>query len=179
MHGLTWLLDLWQMEIHPQMPEARLAVYSASLSKGIKGEAVSDDLIPILDQIREAVEQKVVVIDPLNDEGMAGVYRSSRVHLYPGSSQDYACWTLQESQATGLPAVARGYGGTEERLVNGETGYIVPDTSAFANVTLEILRNDAVRRTMGEAAGQATRRRTWSDAAAELDAFCAALPKTA
>jgi glycosyltransferase involved in cell wall biosynthesis len=177
MHGLTWLLDLWQLEIHPRMPEARLAVYSASLSKGIKGEAISDDLTPILDQIREAAEQNVVVVDPLNDEGMAGVYRAARVHLYPGSSVDYACWTLAESQCAGLPAVARGYGGVDDRVINGQTGYLVPDTSAFANVTLEILKNDAVRKSLGDAAGALTRRRTWSDAAAEVDAFCAALPK--
>ena len=174
MQGLTWLLDMWQMEIHPQMPEARLAVYSASLSKGIRGEEVPDALTPVLHQIQEAVEQNVVVVDPLNDEGMAGVYRAGRVHLYPGNSQDYACWTLAESQSAGLPAVARPMGGVEERVVNGQTGFLVPDTSAFVNVTLELLRNDAVRKSLGDAAGDVTRRRTWSDAAAEVDAFCAA-----
>ncbi|MHB1205788.1 MAG: glycosyltransferase [Rhodospirillaceae bacterium] len=179
MHGLTWLLDMWQLEVHPRMPEARLAVYSASLSKGLRGEAVAENLTPILDQIREAAQQNVVVVDPLNDEGMGAVYRASRVHLYPGSSQDYACWTLAESQAAGLPAVARGFGGVEERVINGETGYLVPDTEAFANVTLEILKNDAVRKNLGDAAGAVTRRRTWAEAAAEVDAFCAALPKEA
>lgn len=174
MQGLTWLLDMWQMEIHPQMPEAQLAVYSASLSKGVRGEATSDDLTPVLHQIQEATQQNVVVVDPLNDEGMAGVYRSARVHLYPGNRHDYACWTLAESQSTGLPAVARPLGGVEERVVNGQTGYLVPDSSAFVNVTLEILRNDAVHGNLSTAARDATRRRTWSDAAAEVDAFVAA-----
>ena len=175
MHGLTWLLDMWQMEIHPQMPEARLAVYSASLSKGIRGEAAPDEISPVLDQIREAVHQNVVVVDPLNDEGMAGVYRAARVHLYPGNSHDYACWTLNESQCAGLPAVARPMGGAEERVINGQSGFLVPDTSAFVNVTLEILKNDAVHKSLSAAAGEVTRRRTWSDAAAEVDAFIAAM----
>jgi glycosyltransferase involved in cell wall biosynthesis len=179
MQGLTWLLDMWQMEIHPQMPEARLAVYSASLSKGIRGEATSDDIVPVLDQIREAVHQNVVVVDPLNDEGMAAVYRAARVHLYPGNSADYACWTLGESQSTGLPAVARPMGGVEERVVNGQTGYLVPDSSAFVNVTVQILKNDAVHKHLSAAAGDVTRRRTWSDAAAEVEAFAATLSPSA
>lgn len=179
LQGLTWLLDMWQMEIHPQMPEARLAVYSASLSKGMRGEAAPDTVIPVLDQIREAVHQNVVVVDPLNDEGMAAVYRAARVHLYPGNSTDYACWTLGESQSTGLPAVARPMGGVEERVVNGQTGYLVPDTSAFVNVTLQILKNDAVHKSLSTAAGDITRRRTWSDAAAEVEAFAATLSPSA
>ncbi len=179
LQGLTWLLDMWQLEIHPQMPNARLAVYSASLSKAISAGTAPDDIVPVLHQVQEAAEQNVVVVDPLNDEGMAGVYRAGRVHLYPGNSADFACWTLGESQATGLPVVARPMGGIEERVVNGQTGYIVPDTSAFVNVTLEILRNDAVHKNLSTAAGDITRRRTWSDAAAEVDAFAATLPATA
>ncbi len=179
MQGLTWLLDMWQMEIHPKMPDARLAVYSASLSKALRGETTSDDIVPVLHQIQEAVQQNVVVIDPLNDEGMSGVYRAGRVHLYPGSSADHACWTLAESQATGLPAVARPMGGVEDRIVNGQTGYLVPDASAFVNVTLEILRNDAVHKNLSTAAGDVTRRRTWSDAAAEVEAFAVTLSTSA
>ncbi len=179
LQGLTWLLDMWQLEIHPKMPEARLAVYSASLSKAIRGEGTPDDIVPVLHQIQEAAQQNVVVVDPLNDEGMAGVYRAARVHLYPGNSADFACWTLADSQATGLPAVARPMGGVEERVVNGQTGYLVPDSSAFVNVTVEVLRNDAMHKNLTAAAGDVTRRRTWSDAAADVDAFAATLAATA
>ncbi len=176
LHGLDWLVDVWTKKIHPKMPTARLAVYSAVLSKGIKGEEVPAPVAPVLKQVMAAAAANVVVVDPLNDEGMADVYRSSRVHLYPGDAQDFACWTLQESQAAGLPAVARALGGVDEHLDNGSSGYIVPDAEAFANVTLQILKDDAFHKNMSEAAALVTRRRAWAMAAEELDALVATIP---
>lgn len=174
--GLSWLVDIWTNKIHPQMPQARLAVYSAVLTKGLKGEDIPTAIMPILKQIQAAASANVVVVEPRSDDGMAEVYRGSRVHLYPGDAQDYACWTLGESQAAGLPAVGRNLGGVSERIDNGQTGYVVPDADAFANVTLEILRNDAVYKSLNATASDAARRRPWASAAEDLDAFVATLP---
>jgi glycosyltransferase involved in cell wall biosynthesis len=174
--GLSWLVDVWKNKIHPEMPEARLAVYSAVLTKGLKGEEIPAAIAPILQQVKDAASANVVVVEPRSDDGMAEVYRTSRVHLYPGDVHDYACWTLAESQSAGLPAVARNLGGTPERIDNGQTGFIVPDAAAFANVTLQILGNDAVHKNFNEAAVEIARRRTWALAAAELDDFVATLP---
>ena len=176
LQGLGWLVDVLTRLIHPQMPAARLSVYSAVLSKGLKGEEIPVAVIPVLQQVKDAAGANVVVIEPLRDEGMADVYRASRVHLYPGDKQDFACWTLAESQAAGLPAVARGLGGVDERIDNGESGYIVPDAEAFANVTLQILRDDAFYKNLSTAAAVPTRRRAWAMAAEELEAFVATLP---
>ncbi len=176
LQGLSWLVDVWVRLIHPQMPSARLAVYSAVLTKGLKGEAIPENIGPVLEQVKAAASANVVVVEPRNDEGMAEVYRESRVHLYPGDAQDYACWTLGESQAAGLPAVARALGGVDERIDNGASGYIVPDAEAFANVALQILGNDAVHQNLSEAAANPQRRRPWASAAEELDAYVASLP---
>lgn len=179
LHGLAWLLDIWTNHIHPQMPEARLSVYSAVLSKGLKGEEIPAEIMPVLEKVKSAATANVVAVEPRADDGMAEVYRASRVHLYPGQAQDFACWTLAESQATGLPAVARSLGGTSEQIVNGESGYLVPNAAAFGNVTLEILRNDAVYKNLRDGAARPERRRTWAAAAAELEAFVAELPASA
>ncbi len=176
LQGLGWLVDLWTRLIHPQMPSARLAVYSAVLGKGLKGEEIPTTIIPVLEQVKAAAAANVVVVDPKNDDGMAEAYRESRVHLYPGDAQDYACWTLAESQAAGLPAVARNLGGTDERIDNGSSGYVVPDEAAFANVALQILGNDDVYKNLSAAAADPVRRRVWAMAAEELDAFVASLP---
>ncbi len=176
LQGLSWLVDVWVRLIHPQMPAARLAVYSAVLTKGLKGEGIPENIAPVLEQVKTAASANVVVVEPRHDEGMAEVYRESRVHLYPGDAQDYACWTLGESQAAGLPAVARSLGGVDERIDNGATGFIVPDAEAFANVTLQILGNDAVHKNFSEAAADPQRRRPWASAAEELDAYVASLP---
>jgi len=173
-HGLAWLVDLWVKQIHPQVPHARLAIYSRTLTKGLKDEAdMPIALAPILTLVKEAVPANVVVIDPRSDRGMADMFRTSRVHLYPGHAQDNMCWTLLESQSAGLPAVARPLGGVDERIVNGETGYIVPDAAAFANVTVQILTNENVWRNLSNAASDISRRRTWEMAATEVEAMVA------
>lgn len=172
-HGLSWLLDLWCSQIHPAMPAARLSIFSTSLSKAARGEAVSDDLAPIFAKVQAAAAQNVAVADPISDDGMAAVYRTARVHLYPGHAQDFACWTLSESQSAGVPGVARMLGGTPERIANGQTGYLVPDADAFANVALQILGDDGVYTSLSDEAKQLTRRHTWASAAEALDNFVA------
>jgi glycosyltransferase involved in cell wall biosynthesis len=158
------------------MPEARLAIYSAVLAKGLRGEEIAEPIRPVLERVKIAAGANVVVVDPRGDSGMAEIYRASRIHFYPGHAQDYACWTLAESQAAGTPAVARAIGGVEERIVNGETGYLVPDAAGAANVALEILRNDAVYRRLSAAAADVARRRTWAMVAAEVDEIAAGAP---
>lgn len=175
LHGLTWLLDLWTTRIHKDLPQARLTIFSAGLAKASREIAVPEDIAQVYAAVKAAADANVAVSDPLADDGMAGVYRAARVHLYPGHAQDYACWTLGESQGAGLPAVARALGGTQERIANGQTGYVVPDADAFANVALQILREDSVYTSLHEEAELVTRRRPWDVAAEELEAFVASL----
>jgi len=178
LHGLAWLLEIWRRLINPQMPEARLVIYSATLSKGMRDEEIDPAIMPLVDRIKSVGHMNVVVSDPRGDQGMADVYRNSRVHLYPGHPQDFGCWTLAESQAAGVPAVARAMGGVDEYIINGTSGFLVPDASAFANVALEILRNDAVHASQSAAALDVSRRRTWDMVAADLDEIVANLPRT-
>ncbi|MBM3514068.1 MAG: glycosyltransferase family 4 protein [Alphaproteobacteria bacterium] len=173
--GLAWTLDIWTKIIHPQVPAARLAIYSASLHKGMKGEGVAPELAPILELVKSSVGANVVVMEPRGDKGMADVYRNSRVHLYPSFSQDLVCWTLRDSQAAGLPAVARVAGGTEDVVVNGQSGFLVPDAMGFGNCAVQILTNDGVYRNLSQMAGSEARRRTWEAAAADLETFVASL----
>ncbi|MGE4061973.1 MAG: glycosyltransferase [Rhodospirillaceae bacterium] len=175
LHGLSWLLDLWTTRIYPAMPAARLSIFSVSLSKAMRGEGVTEELAPVFEQVKAAADKNVAVADPIGDDGMAAVFRTARVHLYPGHQHDYACWTLGEAQASGLPAVARALGGVHECIANGQTGYIVPDADAFVNVALQILGDDGVYTSLHEEAKQLTRRRTWHAAAEALDNFVASL----
>lgn len=78
-----------------------------------------------------------------------------------------------------MPAVARALGGTVERIANGQTGYVVPDADAFANVALQILGDDGVYTSLNEEACRPTRRRTWTMAADELNSFVASLKPSA
>lgn len=165
LHGLSNVLELWRDKIHPAKADAKLTVYSSVLAKGIEGEDVPDPIKPILELVKVCAASNVEVSAPKGDRIMAEAYRKSRVHLYPGHEKDFACWTLRDSQATGLPAVARGLGGVEDVVDNGQTGFIVPDDDAFANVTLRLLTDDGVYESFQTAASAVQRRKTWAAAA--------------
>ncbi|ABC23736.1 glycosyltransferase [Rhodospirillum rubrum] len=169
LHGLDWLLDLWEDVIVREVPAARLHVYSALLHRALGGEVMPGALSRLTDRVRGLAGRGVEVRAPLGETAMAAVYRAATLHLYPGHVDDMTCWTLAESQACGLPAVARALGATSERLVNGETGYLVPDGAAFANVAVQILVEPAVRRSLSAAAADPGRLRPWEAVALDID----------
>jgi glycosyltransferase involved in cell wall biosynthesis len=165
LHGLTSILELWRDRIHPEKTDAKLTVYSAVLTKGLAGESVPEGIAPVLDLIKTCKTVNVDVSAPKGDRTMADSYRRSRVHLYPGHAKDFACWTLRDSQAVGVPAVARSLGGVEDVVDNGKSGFIVPDDDALVNVTLQLLSDDGVYASFHEAASAVERRTTWVTAA--------------
>ncbi|GEO81933.1 glycosyltransferase [Pararhodospirillum oryzae] len=173
LHGLAEVLDLWEERIHPAIPAAALHVYSARLACMLEPESGPlDPLSPLgalAARARALAPAGVEVRAPLPSKAMAEVYQKARVHVYPGHPQDMICWTLADSQASGLPAVARQRGACADRIVNGESGYLVPDTEALANVTLEILRGPEVWRSLAGTAARPERRRAWETVALSME----------
>ncbi len=173
LHGLDWLLRLWCERIHPACPEAELHVYSMALDKAQLGGECAQPLKPVLAQALAARERGVTILRPKGDLGMAADYRAARVHLYPGHADDMACFTLMESQACGLPAVARPLGAVRERVRDGETGYVVPDDDAFANVAVQLLTNDEMFWSLNQGAHASQRERGWDAVAADFEVLFA------
>lgn len=165
-HGLDWLLDLWAARVRPAVPNARLVVVSAILDKGRTGGDIDGGMRRLLE--KATATEGVEILAPGGDSTMAGLYRSARAHLYPGHPDDMVCWTLMESQACGLPAVARPLGAIHERLRDGETGHIVPDDEAFANVTIRLLTDDDMFWAENRDAHLLQRGRTWDMAATDF-----------
>lgn len=62
--------------------------------------------------------------------------------------------TLLEAMASGKPVVATNVGGNPELVMDGQTGYLVPkqDPEEMAQALLELLKNEAEARAMGERA---------------------------
>lgn len=170
LHGLDWLLDLWCERIHAACPEAQLFVYSMALDKAQMGGQAPEALLPVLGKALGSRDKGVVIVRPKGDMGMAEEYRAARVHLYPGHADDMGCFTLMESQASGLPAVVRPLGAACERIRDGQTGYAVPDDDAFVNVALQILTNDDVFWSLNRDARASQRDRGWDAVAAEMEA---------
>lgn len=173
-HGMDWLLDVWTQRIRMDVPDAELHIYSATLAKGLAGGEVPEPVRPVLRRVLASPGMGIEVHAPGNDSEMAEVYRGARVHLYPGHPDDMGCWTLAESQACGLPAVARPLGAAADRIIDGRTGYLVPDADALANVAAMVLKDDAVFRSLSAEARATQRFRGWDAAAAEFEALWSA-----
>lgn len=104
-----------------------------------------------------------------------GISRSVFFSNGKGGVQDYlrrmsiACLSSEsegfsnailEYMAAGLPAVATDVGGNGEAILHGETGFLVRDRTpeAFAAPILNLLRDDELRRSMGQNALERCRR---------------------
>ena len=168
---LDWLLRLWCAEIRPRAPEAELHVYSALLDQGDLGAELPEKIRPILERARAGGDDGVVIKRPLGDPDMAEAYRGARVHLYPGDVRLTCCHTLADTQAVGLPAVTRRIGAAPERIIDGETGFLVPDDEAFLSCAMLLLTDDGIFNNRSATARERQRGRSWDDAAEEFEAL--------
>jgi len=172
LHGLDRLIDLWIGNIMPQVESnASLHIYSAGLYKAQSGAPCPDKLRPVFEKVQEAHVHNVIVHKPGSDLEMALAYRNAACHIYPGVETEMYCSTLAETQAIGLPCVARPVGACSERVKNGQTGFLVPDVESMANVTVHLLTKSASRENMSRDCRMMQRARTWDVAAAEFEAL--------
>jgi hypothetical protein len=167
--GLDWLLDLWCAKIEPQVKGAELHVYSAMFRNAEDGEPVADDVKPVWDKVVAAHEQGVRVKAPAGDNDMARHYRYASVHLYPGSEKEMYCSTLAESQAVGVPAVARPMGAVKERIIDEQTGFLAEDDDSFVKSAVKMLSDIEARDRVSELARRYGNVRSWDTAAREFE----------
>ena len=116
-----------------------------------------------------AADHGVTIMAPTGDRDMAKAYAMARVHLYPGSEREMYCSTLAESQAVGLPAVARPVGSVKERFTDRQSGFLAPDDDAFVENALAMLQDDEAFQAASKTATRSGRGRSWDSAATEFE----------
>ncbi len=167
---LGWVLKLWTDKIRPAVPDAELHVYSALLNKGDLGAEVPDAVKPVLELAIAGRAHGIVLLRPQPDPQMAEAYRAARVHIYPGQVGEPLAWTLAETQATGLPAVAMASSALmPARVVDGQTGKVAPAEANLVAGIVDLLTDRAMFDRMSAAARLLKRGRTWAIAAAEFE----------
>ena len=89
----------------------------------------------------------------LHGEELARAYASSDIFFFPSESETFGNVTL-EAMASGLPAVNAIASGSNSLVVEGVTGHLVSarDEAALAARLETLVRDEALRRHMGEAA---------------------------
>lgn len=168
-HGLKWLIQAWLEGVSPIAPKAELHIYSAALHAFAKGATPPDDYRSIHQVVAAARHRNVKVLAPVADAEMVPAIRAARVHLHAGSALDMIAGTLAETQAVGLPAVAKASGAAIERVRDGQSGVVTDDEGVFATAVLKLLNNDSEFRRMSAQARMSASRRTWEAAATDWE----------
>lgn len=99
----------------------------------------------------------------LSNDDLVAAYNAMDVLVHPTSSLDENFGYVPiEAMACGVPVVGAAYGGLKDTIVDGRTGFLMDtwttdgglrmDTGAGVARTLELLRDDQVRASFGEAA---------------------------
>ena len=168
--GLEWLIGLWRRRIHGRLPWAELHVFSAALHGASEGRPPARAYERIHAIVTAAAKSGVHVHKPLPDAEMAEFLGTARVHLYPSHESEVSAMTLAESQAVGLPAVARPLGAAGERILDGKTGILAKDDNAFAEMAIRLLDDQATHARMSEHARERGGQ-PWSAVAREFEAL--------
>ncbi len=164
--GIAQIIRIWDAYVAPKAPKAILEVYAYDLFSAMAGENddVSEDII---DLVRGAIDKGVRVLHPKPEADMAETVANARVFLHHGKyGTDHVGQWIVDALGAATPVVS--YGGiARNRIEDGKTGYIVPDESAYGNITTQLLTDRSFFASQSEAARND--RREWIHVAGELE----------
>ena len=165
---LDWLLDRWIDEIRPNVPGASLHIYSSLATYGDLAPKHQALVAHILAKAQAAADKGVVLAPPLAKSALAGALAQSRVFLYGGDPGETFCLAAAESQAAGVPGVVARSTCLEERVRNGESGFVVADddSAGFSARAIDLLRDDNLWQAQHDACRARQQGLSWTEVAA-------------
>ncbi len=148
-----------------ERPDAELVIVGGA--SGGEGDAESTRARALVDEL--GLHDRVRFVAPQPHHILSSYYRAADVVLVPSRSESFGLVAL-EAAACGIPVVASAVGGLLSLVVDGETGRLIDgrDPSDYAKAVDELLDDERLRRSMGEAAVERARGYTWGIAAARL-----------
>ena len=105
---------------------------------------------------RLGLEQRVIIREKVND--IDDYLQAADIGLFTSETESF-CLGLLEGMCFGCPGVATSVGGIPEVIENNVSGKLCPagDAEALAVATEDLIRNRALRKTMGNAAKERAR----------------------
>lgn len=143
------------------------SLYVVGGSSGAEGDSYVESVHRLIDRL--GLRSRVHFVPPQPHHILSTYYRAADAVWVPSRSESFGLVAL-EAAACGVPVVANAVGGLVSLVEHDSTGFLVPgrDPELFARHTADLLRDEARRNTMANAAAELGRRYTWSFAAARL-----------
>lgn len=116
---------------------------------------LKDEITSLIENLQ--IQEKVVLLGPqpqhevIREMGEADIFLLPSVTASNGDREG-APVTIMEAAATGLPVVSTIHSGIPEVVIDGETGFLVPekDTAALAQRLQELIQDPVLRNRMGK-----------------------------
>jgi glycosyltransferase involved in cell wall biosynthesis len=128
----------------------------------------SGDYLPKLESLaRElGIEDRIDFMGFVGEQEKIDMLREVHVVVNPSSKEGWGV-TVIESNACGTPVIASNVPGLRDAVVDGKTGFLVKygDIQGFAERIIQVLEDDALRKTLSEEAVTWARKFNWDDSA--------------
>ncbi len=117
-------------------------------------------LLKLRDELK--LQELVTFLGKQGQDVLPDYYSAADVVVMPSYYESFGMVAL-EAMACGTPVVASRVGGLLFTVIHGVTGYHVPsgDPDALANTLEQLMRDPALRRTLGEQAWHVAQRYAW------------------
>jgi len=149
--GLKEVLELWQSQVAPRLPDATLQALIAA-----------DDVAEYSAQV---VTPGVTISPRIANDAVIAKLRDTRVLLAPGHASETFCLAAAEAIALGVPVITLGRGALAERVRNGVDGFICSDWADMAARTRTVLTDDMQWMRLHREGQRNTTGRSWYDVA--------------
>ena len=144
LRDLDWLMNNWQLKIHPNVKNAELNLFTGISTYGNFGEKHSRKTDKILNIAKSLKNKGINLHEPLKREHLFKKLNKARIFLYKGTHDETFCMAVAEAQALAIPAVVCDYGAMRERVVDNKTGYVCKNTEDFNLKAIKLLNDDKI-----------------------------------
>ncbi len=138
--GIDWLVELWLELIHHKLPWVELHIYSKLLGSNISTNNLKIRNIKLTLELNKGTG--ICVKEPLPQEKFISQLTQYKLHLCPSLDNDIQYLSILESQAFGVPVIARETATIYDCIYHNETGYIVKDKKTFAKRIIQVLSDN-------------------------------------
>jgi len=167
LRGLNWLLDRWENEIFPQVPSAKLNLFTGSQTYGQIGKKKFSKMKPVLDRAKRMKTKGVFLHEPMQRTELIKEIKKSRLFLYEGSLEETFCMSVAEAQVIGLPTVVKDLGCMRERVQDKITGHMCSNDLQFSKHAINLLKNDEDWKRLNQNSLRLENHKGWSEIAME------------